>query len=82
MPPKKTEPKMPGGSTAHPTLRRGSTGESMRFLQTRLKQLGYDPGPIDGIFGSGTERAVKNFQADKGLMVDGIVGKQTWGALT
>jgi cell wall-associated NlpC family hydrolase len=81
-PPEKTEPKAPGGATARPTLRRGSTGESVRFLQTKLKQLGYDPGPIDGIFGAGTERAVKNFPADKGLVVDGIVGKQTWGALT
>jgi cell wall-associated NlpC family hydrolase len=79
VPPGETEPKKPG---TRPTLRRGSSGESVRFLQTKLKQLGYDPGPIDGIFGPGTERAVKNFQADQGLMVDGIVGKQTWGALT
>jgi peptidoglycan hydrolase-like protein with peptidoglycan-binding domain len=51
-------------------------------LQQRLKELGHDPGPIDGIFGSRTEQAVKDFQAAQRLTVDGIVGKQTWGALT
>jgi cell wall-associated NlpC family hydrolase len=81
VPPANTEPGMPGESNTLPTLRRGSRGESVRLLQTKPKQLGYDPGPIDGIFGSGTERAVKDFQADKGLVVDGIVSKQTWGAL-
>jgi peptidoglycan hydrolase-like protein with peptidoglycan-binding domain len=36
---------------------------------------------VDGIFGPSTEAAVKNFQHDKGLTVDGIVGPHTWAAL-
>ena len=68
--------------STRPTLRRGSSGSDVQFLQQGLKDLGYDPGPIDGIFGSLTERAVKDFQAANGLVVDGIVGKQTWAALT
>jgi hypothetical protein len=63
-------------------LRRGSSGSNVRFLQQKLQELGYAPGPIDGDFGPRTERAVKDFQADQGLAVDGIVGPQTWGALT
>ena len=48
-------------TSARPTLRRGSRGEDVRFLQQRLKELGHDPGPIDGVFGSRTEQAVKDF---------------------
>ncbi|WP_129692361.1 peptidoglycan-binding domain-containing protein [Gottfriedia acidiceleris] len=36
---------------------------------------------VDGIFGPVTENAVKKFQASNGLVVDGIVGKNTWGKL-
>mgnify|MGYP001560479080 CR=1 FL=1 len=59
----------------------GSTGESVIFLQQSLTKLGYKPGPIDGIFGSKTEAAVKLFQKAKGLVVDGIVGVNTWNAI-
>ena len=50
----------------------------MRDLQEALEALGYDPGPIDGTFGTTTEAAVKAFQYAKGITVDGIVGKVTW----
>ena len=42
--------------------------------------LGYSCGSsgVDGDFGSGTEKAVKNFQKEHGLTADGIVGKDTW----
>src|SRR5262245_43392176 len=66
---------------SHPTLRRGSTGTSVRDLKTRLLSLGINPGPVDGIFGSLTEAAVKSVQRSRRLTVDGIVGPQTWGAL-
>jgi len=46
-------------------------------IQKRLSDLGYDPGPIDGIRGRLTIAAIKRFQADKGLTVDGIVGPKT-----
>ena len=56
-------------------LRRGSKGEEVKTLQ-RLLKIG-----DDGIFGYGTERAVKDFQRSRGLYPDGIVGKATWGEL-
>lgn len=64
-----------------PLLKNGSRGEDVRRLQEILKQLGFDPGPIDGIFGPKTEAAVKAFQKKYGLVVDGIVGPQTWRKL-
>lgn len=64
-----------------PTLRRGSSGASVRELQTLLRNQGFDPGPIDGDFGPKTEAAVKAFQRSKGLVQDGIVGILTWTAL-
>ena len=43
-------------------------------VQTRLHTLGFDPGPVDGIRGRRTMRAVKRFQESRGLAADGIVG--------
>lgn len=63
------------------TLRRGSRGELVKQVQTKLKSWGYYSGAIDGIFGSGTESAVKAFQRKNGLTADGIVGKKTAAAL-
>ena len=63
---------------AEPMLKKGSTDPAVRDLQEALKVLGYDPGPIDGTFGSATETAVKAFQQAKGITVDGVVGKVTW----
>lgn len=65
------------------TLRKGSKGIRVKELQTILLSLGYDLGSAgaDGIFGSKTYQAVKDFQTEKGLKVDGIVGKATWKAL-
>jgi peptidoglycan hydrolase-like protein with peptidoglycan-binding domain len=67
-----------GGMMAEPILRPGSSGEAVRELQQALKGLGYDPGVVDGQFGSGTESAVKAFQKAQGITVDGIVGDVTW----
>lgn len=66
-----------------PTLKRGSKGEYVTMLQTKLKNKGYDLGKygVDGDFGSATENAVKAFQKDHGLTADGIVGANTWKAL-
>jgi cell wall-associated NlpC family hydrolase len=68
-----------GGGVA--TVRRGSNGASVRTLQERLRAHGFNPGPIDGDFGPKTDAAVRAFQRAKGLVVDGIVGPKTWGAL-
>ena len=51
------------------------------FLQQRLQFQGFDPGPIDGIFGPRTEAAVKAAQTAGGAHADGVVGNETWGVL-
>jgi peptidoglycan hydrolase-like protein with peptidoglycan-binding domain len=55
-------------------LVRGVRGEPVKALQ---EKLGIE---ADGIFGAGTEKAVKGFQSDKGLSVDGVVGPDTFAA--
>jgi peptidoglycan hydrolase-like protein with peptidoglycan-binding domain len=64
---------------AEPNLQKGSNDPAVRDLQEALKALGYNPGPVDGVFGATTEAAVKAFQQAKGsITADGIVGKITW----
>lgn len=50
-------------------------------VQQELKDKGYDPGPVDGRMGPMTRRAVRAFQSDHGLSVDGVVGTNTTGEL-
>jgi peptidoglycan hydrolase-like protein with peptidoglycan-binding domain len=52
-------------------------------IQQRLVELGYDIGHCgaDGYFGGDTEKAVREFQVDVGIAVDGVVGKISWGKL-
>lgn len=59
----------------------GSANNEVKLVQERLNDLGYNLGTADGIFGTGTETAVKNYQQAKGLDVDGVVGRLTWDAL-
>ena len=61
--------------------KRGSSGATVREIQTRLRAWGYYSGSVDGIFGSQTEKAVKYFQQKNGLSVDGQVGSATLAAL-
>lgn len=63
------------------TLRRGTQGAEVRRLQERLKDLGFNPGAIDGDFGLATGAAVMAFQASEGLLADGVVGPRTLAAL-
>lgn len=56
-------------------LKKGSTGEDVKKLQSKL---GLKP---DGVFGAGTEMAVKGWQSSKGLTADGIVGEGTWSKM-
>ena len=62
-------------------LRQGSKGGEVKEVQRRLKQWGYYSGAVDGIFGSGTKKAVISFQKKNGLTADGVVGKATYAAL-
>jgi N-acetylmuramoyl-L-alanine amidase len=57
------------------------TGDDVFALQERLLELGYDAGRPDGMFGAQTERALRNFQRDYGLVVDGICGPATLRSL-
>lgn len=61
--------------------RRGSSGLEVKKIQQRLKELGHYAGPLDGDFGGGTEAAVKAFQREADLTVDGKVGPKTWATL-
>ena len=61
--------------------KKGSSGATVREIQTRLKNWGYYEGNVDGIYGSQTEKAVRYFQRKNGLSVDGQVGNQTLAAL-
>jgi peptidoglycan L-alanyl-D-glutamate endopeptidase CwlK len=59
----------------------GSSGASVTALQQRLQQRGYDPGPINGQFGTATQAAVRAFQNSVGLSADGQAGANTVAAL-
>jgi|TARA_B110000263_G_scaffold248654_1_gene264069 hypothetical protein len=72
-------------------LRKGSRGDAVKLLQMLLEKQGIGTAKtasrtiagkgIDGIFGRGTERAVKQFQRNEGLTSDGIVGPASWTEL-
>lgn len=66
---------------AHATIWKGSSNDDVKTLQTILSELGYNVGPIDGFFGDYTETAVIQYQKDRNLVDDGIVGDQTWKSL-
>ena len=66
----------------YPLLKQNYRGAYVKFLQQLLESRLYPVGGIDGIFGSRTAQAVRDFQAANGLTVDGIVGNNTWAALT
>lgn len=66
----------------YPLLKINYRGAYVKFLQQLLESNLYPVGDIDGIFGNKTLTAVKNFQKNNNLVVDGIVGNNTWNALT
>lgn len=64
-------------------LAEGDTGGAVKALQQGLKtyaaqNAATDPGAIDGVFGDRTEAAVRAYQSDRGVTVDGVVGDRTW----
>ena len=62
-------------------LRKGDEGKDVEDLQTRIKAVGYDPGEIDGEYGTNTENAVKALQKDADILVDGEFGPDSYAAL-
>ena len=70
-----------GKATTNTGLKNCSTGNDVKALQEKLNSLGYNTGKADGILGSKTEAAIKEYQKDHGLTVDGKVGNQTMTSL-
>ena len=68
-------------AVTYKTLKTGSRGSDVKKMQTALKEKGYYTQKVDGIFGKGTLSAVKAFQKENGLKVDGIAGPQTLSKL-
>ena len=75
-----TEKKEEPAVVKHSTLRRGAKGAEVELMQSLLAKDGSTL-EIDGIFGPGTQSAVKSFQKRHNLVVDGIVGPKTWAEL-
>jgi peptidoglycan hydrolase-like protein with peptidoglycan-binding domain len=71
----------PSKPSTWPVLQVGDRGPTVRVCQQRLTSAECPCDPVDGIFGKGTEQAVRRFQATRSLDVDGRVGLQTWTAL-
>lgn len=71
----------PKTAAACVNVKKGAQGNLTKTLQGALICLGYSTNGFDGIFGSGTDSAVRKFQKSKGLTVDGIAGSRTWKAL-
>jgi peptidoglycan hydrolase-like protein with peptidoglycan-binding domain len=67
-----------------PALARGATDPSVTALQQGLKKYctapgaATDPGAVDGYFGPKVESAVRAYQGERGIVVDGMVGDKTW----
>lgn len=72
----------PACSAGYPMLRRGSMGNYACILQDALNTVQNAGLTVDGLFGPITNAAVERFQADQRLTVDGVVGCNTWRALT
>jgi peptidoglycan hydrolase-like protein with peptidoglycan-binding domain len=71
----------PATSTGEQLLKAGSKGAQVKHLQQRLTELGYRPGPVDGLFGAATASAVLAFQKREGLERDGVAGMAVEKAL-
>ena len=65
----------------YPQLKRGSLSNYVLIAQDDLNTLGFRTGGLDGIFGSNTQNAVREYQKSVGLSVDGIIGCNTWSSL-
>jgi len=64
-----------------PTIREGDTGDAVRRAQRALRRTPNLGLAVDGVFGAATRAAVVEFQQERGLTADGVVGPATWNAL-
>ena len=71
----------PAPSETPASLSKGDAGDTVRAMQERLKILGYYNGNVDGDFGGGTQEAVRLFQSQNSLNVDGVAAEQTLSLL-
>ena len=67
-------------TTEHPLLKKGARGDMVVWAQQHLNSAGHEV-PVTGIFGKMTRAAVRDFQEEKGMRVDGQIGTETWRAL-
>lgn len=67
-------------ASTYQTVSYGSTGDAVRQLQSALNKKGYAL-DVDGIFGTKTRAAVRDYQKKNNLLLDGIAGQETWGHL-
>lgn len=67
-------------ATNYSQVRYGAKGNDVKTLQEMLNKSGYGLA-VDGVFGTKTQAAVKDYQKKNSLAVDGVVGTNTWGAL-
>jgi len=74
-------PAGPSGAAADADDRIIRVDADPKTVQQALKNAGYYSGVIDGKVGSGTKKAIYQFQQDKGLTADGLIGRQTWALL-
>ncbi|MCL2924915.1 MAG: peptidoglycan-binding protein [Trichodesmium sp. MAG_R04] len=76
--PKSPTPKQNQLVEVEKILAKGDRGSKVKTLQISLRTMGFNPGPIDGIFGMKTTRALKEFQKSKGIKANGIFNQKTW----
>jgi len=76
-----TQTANPYACSSHPTLSEGASGTCVERVQWFLNNKGGAGLPIDGSFGPKTYAAVRTWQSDHGLTVDGVVGSLTWSTL-
>lgn len=68
-------------TTVQSSSTKNTSSNLVKQVQTKLNTLGYDCGTVDGISGKKTKAALKAYQKDNGLIVDGIIGKQVKGSM-
>ena len=78
------EPAAKAGRVGHNrgyVYRRKGVSIGTKDIQRALKRAGYYTGPVDGVIGPRTKRAIRSFQKANGLKSDGVVGQRTWAKL-